>query len=233
MFEYGVQLVHLPLRRRPRARFAPSACAFGLALLAAGAGYGRERTPAHPTDESEVFTGGEVITPGPAVKPPAIAYWKVRATFRVPPGERQIRVGVLVPLSDGRQNVLARRTHAPGFRLHEATDAGNLRAEWTGAAPSGATIAYDVAVRVAETATAVPAVPLASLPPPPADSDGLASPAGIPSVPPAVARRARRVIGTATRLDEIVWALYQYTATFGAAVDPAGPQDAQSVLAAR
>jgi transglutaminase-like putative cysteine protease len=233
MFEYEVQLVHLPLRGRPGARFAPSACAFGLALLMAGAAYGREPTPAHPSDESEVFTGGEVVTPGPAVKPPAIAYWKVRATFRVPPGERPIRVGVLVPLSDARQDVLARRTHAPGFRLHEATDAGNLRAEWTGAAPSGATITYDVAVRVAETVVAVPAVPLASLHPPPADADGLASTAYIQSAAPGVVRRARQVIGTATRLDEVVWSLYQYTATFGPPVDPTGPQDAQSVLAAR
>jgi hypothetical protein len=137
MFVYEVQLVQ-PLRHGGSAR---AACTLGLVLLAVASVHGREQPSAHPTDEAEVFTGGEVTTPGRAVKPPAIAYWKIAASLQVAPGERPMRVGLLLPLSDGRQDVVTRRARAPGFRLREVVDAGNVRAEWTGVAPSGATIA--------------------------------------------------------------------------------------------
>jgi hypothetical protein len=238
MFEYEVQLVHPPRhghRREPGARTARGCrlALLGALFLAASAVQGREAVAPHPSDETEVFTGGEVVRPGHAVKPPSIAYWKVRASFRVPAGERPLRIGLLVPLSDARQDVLARRTHAPGFHLQEAVQEANLRAEWTGAAPGGALITYDVAVRIAERAVVAPAVPLASLRPPPADGESLAATPHVQSRTPAVGARARQVIGRATRLDEVLWSLYRYTATFADAADPSGGQDAVSVLAAR
>jgi len=106
--------------------------AFLVATIAATAVHGRERLEAHPSDDTEVFTGGEEVMPGGAPKRPAIAYWNVLATLRVPAAGRPVHVGMLVPLSDGRQDILARRAAAPTFRFRESVDGPNLRAEWTG-----------------------------------------------------------------------------------------------------
>jgi transglutaminase-like putative cysteine protease len=202
-------------------------------VLAAAVAAGRERPPAHPSDDTEVFTGGEESTPGRAPRRPALAYWKVRATFDVGATTGPVRLGLLVPLSDARQDVLARRTVASGFRFREEVSGSNLRAQWTGRGSAGTRISYEVAVRVAETTAVVPTIPLAALRPPPEGAGALAPSRFVQSASPAVVRRARRVIGTASRLDEATWALYQYVAAFLPATDPPGPQDAASVLAAR
>src|SRR5262249_24040908 len=119
-----------------------------------------------------------------------------------------------------------------GFRFHETGVTPNLRAEWTGVTPKPTVISYEVAVRVSETATRDPEIPLASLRPPRDAPAALAPGATIQSTSPAVVRRAQSVIGHATRLDEVVWSLYQYTASFRPADDPPGPQDAETVIAA-
>ena len=201
-----------------------------LAIARAGA---REHPLPHPSDETEVFTGGEEVEGGAAPRRPALAYWKVRATLRAPAAVPALTVGLLVPLSDGRQDVLARRTVAPGFRYREIGDGTNLRVEWRGAAPAGAMLTYEVAVRIAEAAVTVPTVPLAGLAPPPGAGDALAPSRFIQSASPAIARQARSVVGRATRLDEAVWLLYQHVAAFEPPGDAAGPQDAEGVLAAR
>ncbi len=217
------------LGARPRASFA---AALLLLVVIARAG-ARERPLPHPSDETEVFTGGEEVEGGAAPRRPALAYWKVRATLRAPAAVPALTVGLLVPLSDGRQDVLARRTVAPGFRYREIGDGTNLRVEWRGAAPAGAMLTYEVAVRIAEAAVTVPTVPLAGLAPPPGAGDALAPSRFIQSASPAIARQARSVVGRATRLDEAVWLLYQHVAAFEPPGDAAGPQDAEGVLAAR
>jgi transglutaminase-like putative cysteine protease len=222
MFDYAWQMI--PARRALTVMLA-------LAAVSVGA---RERLAPHPSDDTEVFTGGEEVERGEAPKRPALAYWKVRATLRVPPAERAVHVGLFVPLSDGRQDVLERRAIAPGLRFREGGVAPpNLRVEWTGTPAKGATIAYEIAVRISAASTTVPAIPLAALKPPPEASAALAASRHIQSASPAVLRRARSVIGRAARVDEVLWSLYQYTAAFLPAADPAGPQDAQTVLAAR
>ena len=210
----------------------PGVLAIALVIAAAPLG-ARERVIAHPPDETEVFTGGEEVAPGEVPRRPALAYWKIRATLRVPADEQLLHVGLLVPLSDGRQDVLGRRTVAPGFRFREAGMTLNLRAEWTGVTPRPTAITYEVAVRLSETSTRVPETPLAALKPPREAAAALAPSRYVQSTSPAVVRRAQGVIGHATRLDEVVWSLYQYTAAFRPAEDPPGPQDAESVLAAR
>src|SRR2546428_9277403 len=45
---------------------------------------GREPVGAHPSDETEVFTGGEEVVRGAAPKRPAPAYWSGRATMTGP-----------------------------------------------------------------------------------------------------------------------------------------------------
>src|SRR2546428_6015787 len=109
-----------------------------LAIARAGA---REHPLPHPSDETEVFTGGEEVEGGAAPRRPALAYWKVRATLRAPAAVPALTVGLLVPLSDGRQDVLARRTVAPGFRYREIGDGTNLRVEWRGGAAGGGGVA--------------------------------------------------------------------------------------------
>src|ERR1051325_10135231 len=137
MFEYAGQM-------------RPGLVAIALLIAAAPLG-ARERVTAHPADETEVFTGGEEVAPGEVPRRPALAYWKIRATLRVPAGEEPLHVGLLVPLSDGRQDVLGRRTVAPGFRFREAGETPNLRAEWSGVSARPTVISYEVAVRLSET----------------------------------------------------------------------------------
>jgi transglutaminase-like putative cysteine protease len=223
--------MHFNLVRRDMRGCVALVCAV-VALAAPGAG-ARTRLPPHPGDETEVFTGGEEFEPGAAARRPAVGYWKVRATLQVAPSTAPVHVGLLVPLSDGRQDVLARRAGAPGFRFRETSAAPNLRADWDADASAGATLTYELSARVSETSATVPAVPIASLRPPPDVAAALAPTPSVQSTDPLVARRARRILGGTTRLDEAVWALFQYTAAFLPAADPAGAQDALSVLRAR
>jgi len=211
----------------------PPAVVVGVFLVTAPA-WARWPEPAHPGDDTEVFTGGEETAQGSAPRRPALAFWKLRLTLRVPAEERPVRIGVLVPLSDGRQDVLGRRTTAPGFHFRETAIPPNLRAEWTAERTAASTATYDLAVRIGEPAvTPIPAEPIASLPRPPEGEAGLAPTPHIQSDAPEVKRRMQRIVGRATRLDEVIWSLYQYTAAFLPAADPPGPQDAVTVLTAR
>jgi transglutaminase-like putative cysteine protease len=204
-----------------------------LGVLLAAAADARERRAPHPSDETEVFTGGEEVKPGGVARRPALGYWKVQATLHLPAAARPARVRLLVPLSDGRQHVLARRAVAPGLTFAERGVPPNLRAEWTSDGTQPATITYEVAVRIGETAVAVPTIPLAALRPPPGEEAARTTTADLQASAPAVVRRARAIVGRATRLDEVIWSLYQYVAAFQPAQQPAGPQDATNVLAAR
>jgi transglutaminase-like putative cysteine protease len=202
-------------------------------VLTAAPAPGRDRVPAHPSDETEVFTGAEEVESGTAARPPALRFWRVRATLQLPATMRPVRVALFVPLSDGRQDVLARRITAPGLALAETATAPNLRAEWTGGPLAGTTIQYEVVARIAETTATLPETAVPDITPPPEGDAPLAASPRIQSAAPDVVRRARGIVGKATRLDEVVWALYQYTASFLPPADPPGPQDASSVLAAR
>ena len=214
-------------------RMRLAACALIYALGVAMPGQAREQVPLHPADETEVFSGTEETGTGEEAPRPSLGYWKVRAVVQVPPTTRRFSLKLLVPLSDGRQDVLGRRTTAPGFRFRETQAAPNLRAEWTAEPGAARTIAYEIAVRIADEPVAIPSLPLSSLRPPADEPDALAPTARIQSGAPAIVRRARSIVGSTTRLDEVVWSLYQYTATFLPAGDPRGPQDALSVLAVR
>src|SRR5437667_3182825 len=203
-------------------------------VLAAVPAWTLPREAVHPSDDTEVFTGGEETARGATPARPALGYWKVRLTLRVPATERAVRVGVLMPLSDGRQDVLGRRVAAPGFQFRESVVTPNQRAEWTAERAGATAVTYDLAVRVVETtATPIPADPIASLPRPPEGEAALAPTLRVQSDAPEVRRRAQKIVGRATRVDEVIWSLYQYTAAFVPAADPPGPQDAVTVLAAR
>src|SRR5438445_4090399 len=203
-------------------------------VLAAVPAWTLPREAAHPSDDTEVFTGAEETARGATPARPAPGYWKVRLTLRIPATQRPVRVGVLMPLSDGRQDVLGRRVAAPGFQFRESVAPPNQRVEWTAERAGATAVTYDLAVRVVETtATPIPADPIASLPRPPEGDAALAPTPRVQSDAPEVRRRAQKIVGRATRLDEVIWSLYQYTAAFVPAADPPGPQDAVAVLAAR
>ena len=131
-----------------------------VALLVAAAALASGRSPG--TDETPIFTGGEEVAAGRSVRPPQVRYWKVRASLAVAAGG-PVRATMLVPVSDGRQDVLVRRTVAPGFRFGELEEAPNLRVEWTAERTAGSTLTYEVAVRIAETTVAAPHVPVRGL----------------------------------------------------------------------
>jgi transglutaminase-like putative cysteine protease len=200
-------------------------------LLARPLGAG-QLVPAHPADEAEVFSGGEEAAPGEEPPHPALAYWKVRATLQVAATDRPFDLGLLVPLSDGRQDILSRRTTAVGFRFREVEQPSNLRAEWFGDAAGPRTIVYEIAVRIGQAVAIVPETPVATLRPPPDDPTSLAPTERIQSAALPVVRRARHVVGNASRVDEVIWSLYQHVTTFLPATTPSGAQDALSVLEA-
>src|SRR5207244_2307961 len=85
----------------------------------------------HAGDETEVFTGSEEVAGGGATRTPTLTYWRVRAALTVGAFARPARVGLLLPLSDGRQDVLMRRVVAPGWRFEETGAGPNLRAQWS------------------------------------------------------------------------------------------------------
>ncbi|HZP43137.1 MAG TPA: UUP1 family membrane protein [Candidatus Binatia bacterium] len=202
-------------------------------VLVAVAPAASARRPAHPLDDEDVVAGTEAVERGRAGRPPAVAYWHVRAALRVAAGEGPMHVALLVPLSDGRQDVLTRRAAATGLSFRETQQPPNLRAEWSGTVTGTTELAYEVGVRIAEVSVTPPRTPFAPLPAPP-DAPGARAPSAlVQSAAPAVVRRARAVVGRSTRLDEVLWSLYQHTAAFLPATDPPGPQDAASVLAAR
>lgn len=207
--------------------------AAGLLVVLASVGWAIREPGRAPGDETQVFTGAEEVERGAAQRPPAVSYWRVRMVLHLGPVPGPVRLGLLAPLSDGRQDVLARRVVAPGFRFAEIQDPPNLRAEWTAPSLETGSITYDLAVRISETRGMVPAIPLAGLPPPPDAPDVLAPSAEIQSTAHDVVERTRAIVGTAKQLDGIVWSLYQYVAAFLPPQDAPGPQDAQSVLHAR
>jgi hypothetical protein len=190
-------------------------------------------SPHHAGDDTEVFTGTEEVPGGGASRTPALTYWRVRAALTVGAFTKPARVGLLLPLSDGRQDILMRHAVAPGWRFEEMQAGPNLRAQWSATPPPAGELVYDLGVRISERHEVIPSLPLAEVPPPPAGAEMLAPGEDIQSREAAVVERARSIVGTAHRYDEIVWSVFQYTAAFLPPTDPPGPQDALTVLAAR
>src|ERR1043166_5592359 len=122
-----------------------------VAVVATAPAWALPLDAAHPSDDTEVFTGAEETARGVTPARPALGYWKIRLTLRVPATQGPVRVGVLMPLSDGRQDVLGRRVAAPGFGFRESVVPPNERAEWTAEHVGATVVTYDLAVRVVET----------------------------------------------------------------------------------
>lgn len=190
------------------------------------------RLPAHPPDDTAVFSGADDTAAGTRTRPPAVSYWRLRTRLQVGRRDEPVHVAMFVPTGDGRQSVVSRQMLAPGYAVADELQAPNLRVDWQAPRSDGAEIVYDAIVRITETGLGIPHMAVHGLPQSD-DPTALVRTAQIQSDEPEVIQRARQLAPEGTRLDESIWALYQYVAAFQSAESPAGPQDAAHVLAAR
>lgn len=209
-------------------RRALVATVFALAPLVAHAA-----TPPTPSsdDGTRVFSPPEEARTRP--KKPTITYWTVTVSMDVEPTADEASVRMLVPMSDGRQAILGRTVRPSAFRFREEAGPPNLWVSWEASAvkPQKGGIAYTYTARTTDAWLEVPRISLAENPPPP-DREALAPSATMQSDDPALQRRAQALTRDAVRLDEIVWSLYQYAASFLRNESAEAPDDARSVLAA-
>ena len=215
----------------PTMRLVASVVVTGL-LLGAPLG-ARTATPtALPSgDGTRVFSPSDEARARP--KKPTITYWTVTVAMEVDPTADEASVRMLVPMSDGRQAILGRTVRPSAFRFREEALPPNLWVSWETDAvkPQKGGIAYTYTARTTDVWRDVPRIPLAENPPSP-DPDALRPSETMQSDDPVLQRRAHALTRDAVRLDEIVWSLYQYAASFLRSESVDAPDDARSVLAA-
>ena len=168
------------------------------------------------------------------VLPAAHAYWDVRVQLSLTAVQPGTHISMLLPLSDGRQSIVSRRTYTPGFQYWEETDAVNLWGHWRVAdtPPASRRIRYAYTVQIAEVRTVLPqhAFPFQTVA---AEALPYLAPSEmIQSDMPQVQQRAWQIVGHARRLDRALEALYDYVAGFAAARPGDTARDALAVLSA-
>jgi hypothetical protein len=189
-------------------------------------------------DEEPIFSSDEALTaastPGDTLSPtyPATAYWKVAATMTLAAAVPGTHVQMLLPLSDGRQSVLSRRTGADGVNYREEADGLNLWGHWqvTGASEAKRQISYEYTVQIADASTEVPSVPFSPKRIAPEFRSYLLPSALIQSDVSTVRARAQRLVWGSKQVGQAVWALYQHTAAFLAQDTDNEKSDALSVI---
>ncbi len=182
-------------------------------------------------------------TPVPGVGRPAVqdtalptthAYWDVRVQLSLTAVRPGTHISMLLPLSDGRQSIVSRRTYTPGVQYWEETDAVNLWGHWQVAdtPPAPRRIRYAYTVQIAEVRTVLPrhafpfqTVAAEALP-------YLAASEMIQSDMPQVQQRAWQIVGHTQRFDRALEALHDYVAGFAAARPGDTASDALAVLSA-
>ncbi len=209
--------------RRGRAAAAAAAGAVVAVLVLAATALG-----AAPTSTP---TAGRTESSPP--RKPTIRYWKVAISLDATPSPVPVRVRMLVPLSDGRQAILARHVRPSAFAFEEQSVGPNLWARWE--APSvkekRGDIQYTFTARTKDVWMDVPRIPPSESARPPTGTDDLAATQEIQAQDPAIRRRAAALVGDATRADEIAWSLFQYAASLERTdVAEDTPNDALSVL---
>ncbi len=174
------------------------------------------------------------LAPPPAPPPPssARAYWDVRVQLSLMAVTPGTHIKMLLPLSDGRQSIVSRRTHTPGVRYWEETDEVNLWGHWrvTDRPPAPQHIRYAYTVQISEVRTALPQHPFPLQTVAAEALPYLAASEMIQSDMPQIQHRAWRVVQHARRLDHALQALYDYIAGFGPPPAPETANDALAVL---
>ena len=169
-----------------------------------------------------------------AARPAAHAYWDVRVQLSLTAVQPGTHISMLLPLSDGRQSIVSRRTYTPGVRYWEETDAVNLWGHWrvTDTPPAPRRIRYAYTVQIAEVRTVLPQHPFPFQTVAAEALPYLAASEMIQSDMPQVQQRAWQVVQHAQRLDQALEALYGYIAGFAAARPGDTASDASAVLSA-
>jgi hypothetical protein len=204
---------------------------FATLALHAAAGAQPVPTAAPSADGTRVFSPSDEARARP--RKPTTTYWTVTVTMAVEPFPDAASVRMLVPMSDGRQAILGRTARPSAFRFREDASPPNLWVSWEAPSvkPQNGTIAYTYTARTTDLWIDVPRLALAENPPPP-DAESLRPSETMQSDDPTLVRRAASLTRDATRVDEIVWSLYQYAASFLRSESADAPDDARSVLAA-
>jgi hypothetical protein len=188
-----------------------------------------------PTAGTEVFTGrdeGRQAREKPAL--PATTYWRVQAFVAVTDARPGAHLQMLLPLSDARQHMLARRITTDGLNFREEPAGDNLWGHWNVERPltHPPEIGYEITATATDFERAVPRTPLKQfVAPRVAHADVAPSPL-IQSDDSDIHRRARDLIKDAGTLDAAVWALFQYTAAFVKSGSSEAREDARTVLRA-
>lgn len=188
-------------------------------------------SPVASHDGTRVFSPSDEARARP--KKPTITYWTVTVSMDVEPTAESASVRMLAPVSDGRQAILGRTARPSAFRFREDAAPPNLWVGWEAGSvkPQKGSIAYTYTARTTDLWVEVPRIPLAENPPPP-DPETLRPSETMQSDDPALAKRAATLTRDAGRVDEIVWSLYQYAASFLRVESADAPDDAKSVLSA-
>lgn len=200
-------------------------------------------------DGTEVFTGvGEPVSPRERPDNPVTTYWRVQLAVRLPEAPPASRLQIYLPLSDGHQQILARKTETTGFVSVEEPETPNLRVSLVRSRDvKGGHIEFEVDAAVTDTVHSVPHVPLArslaeaeaadpdplqQLEPNPKGARRYLEPSEfVQSNDPEIRRRARDLTRETPTLEAAAWVLFQHTAAF-VQTGPAGEakQDALAVL---
>ena len=191
-------------------------------------------------DEEPIFSSDEALTtassPNDTLSPthPATAYWKIAAMMTLIAAAPGAHVQMLLPLSDGRQSVLARHTGADGINYREEADGLNLWGHWqvTGANEAKRHIRYEYTVQIADGRTTVPLVPFPHKRIAPEFRPYLSLSPLIQGDVATVRTRARRLVQGSKQVDQAVWALYHHVAAFPAPDASNEKNDALAVLTA-
>lgn len=181
--------------------------------------------------EREIFPKTQESIPNASPRL-STTYWKITLEVRLArqsDGESWVRV--TLPLSDERQTILSRQTVSQGFDVSEEPAQANLLGKWSWRSPDEpGVVRLDWTAQVSDARVEPPRGAYPTPEPPGGLAADLAPSAYIQSKDPEIAERARELVRSAKRLDEAVWALFQFTGAF-LETDPATPKlDARSVL---
>lgn len=163
---------------------------------------------------------------------PATTYWRVGVTMTLTTATPGTRVQMLLPLSDGRQSVLARHTSVEGVRYREETDGLNLWGHWEVTDPGELPrqIAYSYTVQIADLRVPIPAVPFPLAVPASQGGQYLSPSPLIQSDAQPVQAVARRLTHGSSDVGQAVRVLYRYVAALRAPDSGREKNDALSVL---
>lgn len=193
-----------------------------LAIPAYAAQYETDETPIFSQEEDEAVEEDDLflplVTPQAHQAPahPATAYWNVAAQLTLTAVTPGTHIKMLLPLSDGRQSVLARWTQVEGVHYWEETDTANLWGHWrvmeTALVPDQ--IRYAYTVQITDASAPVPQHPFPFQNIDPEAIPYLSASEMIQSDMPQVQQRAWRIVEGETRLNQAAFALYQAIGMF-------------------